>query len=418
VNVRERRVRQQPRVEDPVDEHAFETGSDGGEFFELVVCSLEPWDEIWRRNQFLVDELLRRHPGLRVLFVEPPADVLFDVTQRRRPDMPRFRRLSADGRLTAFRPLKALPRRLGPPADALLLWQLRLAVRRIGFERPVLWINDVTYAPLIQQTGWPSLYDVTDDWLLAPLPPRELERLRRLDAVALAHADEVVVCSSALATSRGTTRPVTLVPNGVDVDHFRRPRPRPPDLPAVPTAVYVGSLHDARLDVELVVELADALPQLNVVLVGPDSLGSKIRSLLASRRNVSLLGAKPYEDVPAYLQHADVIIVPHRVTPFTDSLDPIKAYECLAIATPTVATPVAGFRECVGELNVAATDEFSQRVADILSGHGSTPRDVEHVDWSDRALAFERALARAALRERLAENLDDRQTTSMRARRS
>ena len=199
---------------------------------ELVVCSLEPWDEIWRRNQFFVDALLRRNPALRVLFVEPPADVLFDITQRRRPALPRFRRLAADGRLMAFRPLKALPRRLGPPADALLLWQLRLAVRRIGFARPVLWINDVTYAPLIERTGWPSLYDVTDDWLLAPSPPRELERLRRLDALALAQADEVVVCSPALAESRGTTRPVSLVPNGVDVEHFRRPRPRPPDLPA------------------------------------------------------------------------------------------------------------------------------------------------------------------------------------------
>ena len=259
----------------------------GGELRELVVCSLEPWDEVWRRNQFFVDALLRRNPALRVLFVEPPADVLFDVTQLRRPGLPRFRRLAADGRLTAFRPLKALPRRLGPPADALLLWQLRLAAGRIGFERPVLWINDVTYAPLIEQTGWPSLYDVTDDWLLAPLPPRELERLRRLDALALAHADEVVVCSPALTKSRGTTRPVTLVPNGVDVDHFRRSRPRPQDLPAAPTAVYVGSLHDARLDVELVAELADVLPQLNVALVGPDSLGSESHSLLASRPNVS-----------------------------------------------------------------------------------------------------------------------------------
>jgi glycosyltransferase involved in cell wall biosynthesis len=300
----------------------------------------------------------------------------------------------------------------------LLLWQLHLAVRHIGFERPVLWINDVTYAPLIQQTGWPSLYDVTDDWLLAPWPPRELERIRRLDALALAHAEEVVVCSPALARSRGKKRPVTVVPNGVDVDHFRRPRPRPPDLTGAPTAVYVGSLHDARLDVELVVELAEALPQLNVVLVGPNSLGPEARSLLASRRNVSLLGAKPYEDVPAYLQHADVIIVPHRVTPFTDSLDPIKAYECLAIPTPTVATPVAGFREHVRELNIAATHQFSQRVADVLSGEGSSTRDVEHVDWSERALAFEGALARAAVRERLAEDLDDRPKNSMRARRS
>ena len=220
---------------DRADPEQQAAGTPEQELGELVVCSLEPWDEIWRRNQFFVDALLRRNPALRVLFVEPPADVLFDITQRRRPELPRFRRLAADGRLIAFRPLKALPRRLGPPADALLLWQLRLAVRRIGFERPVLWINDVTYAPLIEQTGWPSLYDVTDDWLLAPSPPRELERLRRLDALALAHADEVVVCSPALAKSRGTDA------SGHACSERRRCRPLP--ATAAATAGPARSAH-------------------------------------------------------------------------------------------------------------------------------------------------------------------------------
>ena len=253
----------------------------------------------------------------------------------------------------------------------------------------------MTYAPLIEQTGWPSLYDVTDDWLLAPVSPREAARLRRLDTMALARVDEVVVCSTALEKSRGRVRPVSRVPNGVDVDHFRRSRARPPDLGTAPTAVYIGSLHDARLDVELVAELADALPQLNVVLVGPDSLGSASHSLLASRPNVSLLGARPYEDVPAYLQHADVIVVPHRVTPFTDSLDPIKAYECLAIDTPTVATPIAGFRIHADVLNVVDRDEFPARVSDILArGSGQTRHTDAAVSWQDRVAMFESVLDR------------------------
>src|SRR5205814_7982737 len=127
--------------------------------------------------------------------------------------------------------------------------------------------------------------------------------------------------------------------------HFRRPRPRPADLPNGLVALYVGSLHEARLDVELVGDLARSLPQANIVLVGPNSLGAESRRLLSAETNVYLLGPRPYRDVPAYLQHAEVIIVPHRVTPFTESLDPIKAYECLADATPTVATHVAGFLE-------------------------------------------------------------------------
>jgi N-acetylglucosaminyl-diphospho-decaprenol L-rhamnosyltransferase len=35
----------------------------------LTVLSLEAWDEVWRRNQFLVRELLAQHPGLRVLWM-------------------------------------------------------------------------------------------------------------------------------------------------------------------------------------------------------------------------------------------------------------------------------------------------------------------------------------------------------------
>jgi glycosyltransferase involved in cell wall biosynthesis len=360
---------------------------------ELLVCSLEPWDEIWRRNQFFVDALLRARPALRVLFVEPPADVLFDLTQRRRPSLPHLRRYSADGRLRLFRPLKPLPRRLGSLTDDLLLRQVRLATRLVGFVRPVLWINDVTYAPLIARTGWPSLYDVTDDWLLTPTEPSELERLRRLDALALALADEVVVCSAALAESRGATRPVSVIPNGVDVEHFRQPRPRPSDLPVPPTAVYVGSLHDARLDVELVADLADSHPHLSVLLVGPDSLGGESRHLLASMPNVCLLGTRPYADVPAYLQHADVVIVPHRVSPFTESLDPIKAYECLAVSSPTVATPVAGFREYRDVFTVVSREDFVRCVSDTLAAGKRLCSPVEPVSWTERAAALHELLS-------------------------
>ena len=58
-----------------------------------------------------------------------------------------------------------------------------------------------------------------------------------------------------------------------------------------------------------------------------------------------LLGPREHTAVPAYLTNADVLVVPHVVTPFTDSLDPIKVYEYLAAARPVVSTPVAGFRE-------------------------------------------------------------------------
>jgi glycosyltransferase involved in cell wall biosynthesis len=361
-----------------------------------VVCSLEPWDDVWRRNQFFVDSLLRRCAQLRVLFVEPPANGLGELAHRRRHAMLGVRSLRADGRLHALRPLKLLPRRCGALPDRMLQRQVIDAAERLGFTDPTLWLNDVTYAPLIRRTGWATVYDVTDDWLLAPFTRREIERLRGLDAVALSDAHEVVVCSSALAASRGAKRPVTLVPNGVDTEHFRRPRPRPGDLPPAPAAVYVGTLHDARLDSELVIELARSNAAVSIVLVGPDSLEGSTRHQLGAETNIHVLGSRPYADIPAYLQHADVLIVPHRVTPFTESLDPIKAYECLAVATPAVATPVAGFRELARYVSVAGRESFVEAVAAALSAAPREPRANSPVaSWDVRAQRFELVLLRA-----------------------
>src|SRR5581483_4422367 len=190
---------------------------------------------------------------------------------------------------------------------------------------------------------------------------------RELDELALAAADEVVVCSRALAETRGAVRSVWLVPNAVDVEHFRNPRPRPGDLPSKPVVLYAGTAHDARIDVDLVVELASRLPQVTFAFVGPNALSRSTRQLLAELPNLVFLGPRPYRELPAYLQHADVVIVPHVVTPFMESLDPIKAYECMAIRTPTVATPLPGFREHSDVLNVVPRGEFAERVEAVLT---------------------------------------------------
>ena len=53
---------------------------------DLVVISLEVWDEVWRRNQHLIAGLLRTGRVDRVLFVEPAVDIVHDLRSRRRPE--------------------------------------------------------------------------------------------------------------------------------------------------------------------------------------------------------------------------------------------------------------------------------------------------------------------------------------------
>jgi glycosyltransferase involved in cell wall biosynthesis/GT2 family glycosyltransferase len=361
----------------------------------LVVCSLEAWDEVWRRNQFFVRELLAADPDLRVLFVEPAYDI---VHERRRSSGREhahgLRPVEADGRIVRFEPVKWVPRKFGKVADDWRDAQVLDAVRQLGFVEPRLWVNDPSYATLADRVDWPAVYDITDDWTEVA-DAAEAAKVGAWEARLFERCQAVTVCSHGLLDSRKPLRgDLELIPNAVDVEAMRRPRPRPVDLPAGPTAVYVGTLHADRLDVDLTVRLSQGLPDVTVVLVGPDALDDRSRRQLDDA-GVVRLGPRPYGDVPAYLHHADVVVVPHVVSPFTDSLDPIKLYECLAVGTPTVATHVAGFRDAGDPIRTARPARFVDAVRGVLDDPpGPTPQTVP--SWSERAAAFAEVLDLAA----------------------
>jgi teichuronic acid biosynthesis glycosyltransferase TuaH len=368
----------------------------------LVVCSLEEWGTVRRRIRILVDELVDMDPSVRVLYVAPPRDVPFALAHGRLQGLRAPSLEQVHPRVHVLRPRKWLPRVLGPAADRSLGRQVAAAVSTLGLVRPLVWVNDASYATYAVTTGWPTVYDITDDWLLAPGSSRQEARLRADDELLLRHSGAVVVCSPDLARTRGTRRSVDLIPNGVDLDLFRTPQDRPDDLPAAPVAVYVGTLHDERIDVGLLLALAAARPDLPVVLVGPDSLGHESSARLAAAPNIRLLGPRPYERVPAYLQHADVVLVPHLVNPFTESLDPIKAYECIAAGRPTVATPVAGFRDLGDPVVVAEAPAFVAAVTAALGRAApGTPDDGPPAAPPDVATWHERATAMRAVMDRV-----------------
>ncbi len=354
----------------------------------LVVCSLETWGTVRRRIRILVDELVERDPGLQVLYVAPAVDIPHELRQGHRGSLSVPSLEQVHPRVHVLRPRKWLPRVAGPWADRSLGRQVDHAVARLGLVDPLVWVNDASYAAYALGTGWPTVYDITDDWLLAPMAPRQEARLRADDALLLERSGAVVVCSPDLARSRGGRRPVDLIPNGVDVDLFRTPQPRPVELPVSPVAVYVGTLHEERVDVPLLLDVARSRPGLQVAVVGPDSLGSASHDALAAEPSVHLLGPVPYDRVPAFLQHADVVVIPHQVNPFTESLDPIKAYECLAAGRPTVSTPVAGFRDLGGPVVVADRDRFVAAVAEVLDAGTSAAALVDVPTWRQRAGAM------------------------------
>ena len=368
---------------------------------DVVVVSLESWDQVWRRNQHLVAGLLRCHPSLRVLFVEPAADPLYALWQGHVPrpggGLAAIDLSGASGRLWSYQPTKWFPRRIDPNSDQRWARGITRTVARLGFRDPLLWVNDPGGARLLEVTGWPALYDITDDWLAAERTPAEHERLVRDEQTLLSRCAEVVVCSPTLAQTKGEDRPVTLVPNAVDVAAYRQPMPRPSDLPTGAVALYLGTIHPDRMDLALCAQTAKALVgRGRLVLVGPAPLTPGEHDLL-QEAGVVLLGAKDRRLVPGYLQHADVLVVPHVVTPFTDSLDPIKLYEYLAAGRPVVSTPVAGFREAAGgRISLADGNHFAAAVAEAVPATDSFPVGVaaDVPTWDDRVLQFRAVIDR------------------------
>lgn len=367
---------------------------------DLVVISLERWDDIWRRNQHVISRLIAADPTLRVLFVEPPDDPVHALRSGGKPSFGQ-ELTEAGERLWTLRPVKWLPRRIDPKADERLARVTLQAAHQLGMTAPLLWVNDPGAAMVSHMSGWPTLYDMTDDWVTADRPAHELERITAGERMLLHTATEVVACSTELARRKSTIRPdIHVIRNGVDTAAYLEPRPRPADLPQGESVVYLGTLHRDRLDVDLCLATATVLRgRGTLVLVGPNLLSEPDTTQLRDA-GVLVLGSRPHDAVIGYLQHADALVVPHLVSPFTDSLDPIKLYEYQAVGRPVVSTPVAGFRDA-NDPRIVVTEAtvFPDALLAALDANPGRPvrrrreAEVNASDWSERVARFQEVLA-------------------------
>jgi glycosyltransferase involved in cell wall biosynthesis len=356
---------------------------------DIVFVSLEKWDEIWRRNQFLCDELATRFPEHKILFIEPPRNAShhlrkLDFSQLREPAisaLPEF------PNITLLRPLKLWPnsipwgRKLN---DSLALHQIRRAIARCKMHSPLLWINAHESAHLARRIGECGLvYDITDDWTQFGSPAvRALAK--QLDDFLTARADLTIVCSQALYESRkALCRRILLLPNGVHVEHYQNLSAKSDTAQKYshPVWGYTGTLHPERVDADLILTLARQYPHGSVVLVGPQHFDAATVEKLQSFSNIHLVGAVPYAELPRYMAAFDVCIVPHIESSFTESLNPIKLWEYLACGKPIAATNVAGFRDYRALCHIGSdTEGFLCACADALAELGDDARARQRQD--------------------------------------
>lgn len=236
-----------------------------------------------------------------------------------------------------------LARRLGSQAGR---WyacgpdRLRQRAATLGFSRPDLLLIDEPRMIGIARKFNPRLmlYRATDLYHHlksdSTLVDAEREALAK-SAGFVATSGPVWNHLSQLAPkSRGL-----LLPNGVEFEHFRQPRPEPSDLQAIPgpRLVYAGAF-DARFDWAAVNRIARQRPHLQLILIGPLLGAQKPAGQQQLPPNVHLLGPRSYDDLPAYLQHANVGLLPMTAHPANAGRSPMKLYEYGAAGLPVLAT--------------------------------------------------------------------------------
>ena len=342
---------------------------------DMVFVSLENWDEIWRRNQFFVSEFARRAPECKIIFVGLPNNVTFALRHGRFEVL--LRGLLGKGTLTSppgfpnvylLNAMKWLPNTLffGRTFNRWLERRtISRAVKELKIADPVLWLNPEAAVHMVGRMGESvSIYDITDDWTSIKQSEWLRQQIIAEDAELCRRADLVVVCSERLYTMKEhLAKNLLLVHNGVEVERYRLVSHRDstdPEFAAAnvslpvpmqaqswprPVLGYTGTVHPDRMDLNLVAALARKYPAATIPLIGVAHLGPEERVILAGLPNVKLVGPVPYQELQAWMRAFDVCIVPHVVSPFTESLNPLKLFEYLASGLPIVSTDVAGFRD-------------------------------------------------------------------------
>lgn len=318
--------------------------------------------------------------GHPVLYVDPPVHVLrprnyvggvtVPETSPGEPPVTRLRTFALGARR---------PWRLAGVVSLVVGLQVRIWLLRHRWSRPIVitvapergvprLLGPVTLVYWQKDRQWASQIHRRPAWLTT----RHRQLLSAAD-IATGVSPEIV------EDGRALQRTVHLLPNGVELEHFRAPRPAPPEYAGMsrPIVVFVGAW-GWRVDKDLFVDLAGRRPTWTFVTVAPP------RDEPVVLPNVVNVGPRDYADLPSYLQHADVGIVPYRDEPFNAASAPLKILEYAAAGLPVVASGVLRGGAVESTRYADTVEQWLQALEQAVQGQQPTTSDLTGHRWEDR----------------------------------
>lgn len=317
------------------------------------------WHELAQRFHHVVGQLAKRHS----LVVLAPRSHKRLAAARRYGELvrPWTREALPDG--TTLLSVATIPFYRRHPRLVRRQWatfpdRLARAAQAAGGDFDVLWLADPGHLPLADLVQHKRLlYECVDDHQGFWPDPGLGAEVRAQETALARRADLIVATAPALAARLSALNPKTVhVGNGVELARFAAvvrdpapPRPAGLDGLAGPVVGFYGAI-GSWVDRALVADLARAHPGWSFVLVGPVSAPVE---MLRALPNVRLVPPVPYDQLPAWLAHVPVWLVPFVQAPMTMAVDPLKAYEYLAAGRQVVASPLPALAPMDGLLATA-----------------------------------------------------------------
>lgn len=280
---------------------------------------------------------------------------------------------------------------------------LRALLRLLGFRRSntLLWLYPPhPYIEKLQRVipHCAKVVQIVDNNALQEAGSKKYTNNSARQYEQLVRSADCVVVSSAANKQAFShlSRDCLLFENAVDAAFIGLPSSLPcRDGSSRPRLGYVGWITE-RTDLTLVEQLARARPQYDIVLAGPDKVGGFAG--LLGLPNVQWIGQVPYAELPQLLASFDVCLIPHKDTPYSRSMSPLKLFQYLGSGRPIVSTEVAGVDRWRHLIAVADTYEaFVSSVDDVL--HNDTLREAtaridaaKRETWDVRVGAMYRAV--------------------------
>ncbi|QNJ01881.1 glycosyltransferase [Synechococcus sp. PROS-U-1] len=152
--------------------------------------------------------------------------------------------------------------------------------------------------------------------------------------------------------------------------------PAPDGLAGIPKPrlMFVGAIDAYKLDLPMLTALARQRSDWSWVLLGPVGEADPDTSIAALQAlpNVHVMGLQAYDDLPAWLAHADVALLPLQENTYTQHMFPMKFFEYLAAGRPVVATQIPALRPYASGALLCPPDPeaFEAAIATALSGDG------------------------------------------------